>query len=139
LVELELGSSQSVLIGKDMIMGLGNSSLLSHELLTSLNQKNISFLYQARGCPRPGTIFSVWKDSGELALTGDLEKEWDCYCIALSGSGIYLQDIDDELKWIGGDKSGVLTVKNVYSAIASIIWQQPIAVGGKVYGLGILL
>jgi hypothetical protein len=55
-----------------------------------------------------------------------LALEWDSYCRALSGSGIYLQDRDDELYWTSDDKSGILTVKNVYRAIATITWQQPI-------------
>jgi hypothetical protein len=42
------GSGYSVLIGKDMIMELGNTSILSQELISSLKQKNITFLYQAR-------------------------------------------------------------------------------------------
>jgi hypothetical protein len=42
----------------------------------------------------------------------------------LVGSGIQLQDSTDELHWIGGDKSGLLSVKNVYWAIATKIWQQ---------------
>jgi hypothetical protein len=126
LVELEPRVWSFVLIGKDMILGLGNTSFLSQELLFSLKQKNITFLYQARGIIRPGTISSQWKDSDELGLTGDLAKEWDLYCRALIGSGVQLQDRSDELKWIGGDKSGILSVKNVYCALASKIWQQPI-------------
>jgi len=53
-------------------------------------------------------------------------KEWDLFYRALIGSGIQLQDILDELKWIGGDKSGLLYVKNVYDALASTKWQQSI-------------
>jgi hypothetical protein len=57
-----------------MILGMGNTSLLSQELLTSLKQRNICFLYQARGSIRPGTICSQWKESVDLGLMGDLEK-----------------------------------------------------------------
>jgi hypothetical protein len=53
-------------------------------------------------------------------------KEWDIFCRALIGSGVQLQDKPDELKWIGGDNSGTLSVKNVYCALASKIWHQPI-------------
>jgi hypothetical protein len=40
------------------------------------------------------------------------------------GSGVQLLDKLDELKWIGGDKSGFLTVKNIYSALASKLWKN---------------
>jgi hypothetical protein len=56
----------------------------------------------------------------------DLAKEWECYYNLPSGVGIQLQDREDELKWSGGDKSGALTVKNVYRALAGITWQQTI-------------
>jgi hypothetical protein len=62
-------------IGKDMILGLGNTSLLSQEILTSLNKRNIFFLYQAKGNIYLGTICSQWKESVDLGLIGDLEKE----------------------------------------------------------------
>jgi hypothetical protein len=120
------GSGQVILIGKDLILGLGSSSLLSPELLCSLNQRKLSFLYQARGGSQTNYFDSYWKDSGELALSGDLATEWDYYCSLLSISGIQLQDREDELKWTGGDKSSVLTIKNVYRALASIIWKQSI-------------
>jgi hypothetical protein len=126
-----------VLIGKDLILGLGNSSLLSHELLSTLKKKNITYLYQASGSSRPGTICSEWKDSGDLALTRILAKEWDLYCRDLSGSGIHLQDIDDELKWIGGDKSGALSSKMSIMPLLLKFGSNPFAVGGKICGLGI--
>jgi len=62
----------------------------------------------------------------DLKKASDLAKEWDLYCRTLTSSGIHLQDIDDKLKWIEGDKSGVLTVKNFFCAISSKIWQWPI-------------
>jgi len=110
-----------------MIMGMGNSSILSQELLSSLKQRNISLLYQARGSIRPSIICSQWKDSVELGLTRDLAKEWDFYYRALIGSGVQLQDIFDELKWIGCDNSSELSVKSVYCALALKIWQHPIS------------
>jgi hypothetical protein len=52
------GSGQSVLIGKDEILGLGLNSFLLHELITSLRQRNIHYLYQARGADRLGASLS---------------------------------------------------------------------------------
>jgi hypothetical protein len=68
-----------------------------------------------------------------------LALEWDGYCRALSGSGILLQDRDDELYWTGGDQSGYLTVKNVYRAIVRIKWLHQFGGWRKSFGLGILL
>jgi hypothetical protein len=120
------GSGQAILLGRDLILGLGRHSLLSPELLCVLKQRNITFLFQARGEVCTAYLDSYWKYSGELGLSGDLENEWDCYCSYLSGVGIQLQDREDELKWSGGDKLGELTVKNVYRDVAEINWQQTI-------------
>jgi hypothetical protein len=120
------GSGHSVIIGKDKILGLGNFSLLSQELLASLKWRNIYFLFQARGSIRPGTICAQWKASDDLGLMGEQAIEWDLFCRALIFSGVQLQDRPDELKWIGGDRSGTLTARNVYNALASKLWPQPI-------------
>jgi hypothetical protein len=64
-------SGQAILIGKDLILGLGSSSLLYPNLLSSLNQRKLSFLYQAIGGSQTRSFGSYWKDSGELALSGD--------------------------------------------------------------------
>jgi hypothetical protein len=110
--------------GLDSILGMGTSAFLSQELLASLKQHNIYFLFQAKGTLHPGTLFTQWKGSTELGLTGNMAAEWDRYCRALLGAGIQLQDHVDELQWIGGDKSGVITVKNIYEALATKIWKQ---------------
>jgi hypothetical protein len=49
------GSGQSINIGKDMILGLGPSALLSPMLITELSQRNINLLYQASGGTRSGS------------------------------------------------------------------------------------
>jgi hypothetical protein len=53
-----------------------------------------------------------------------LAKEWDLYCRGLAEAGIMLLERPDELNWIGGDKSGIISVKNIYGALASKIWSQ---------------
>jgi hypothetical protein len=40
------------------------------------------------------------------------------FCRDLIGSAVQLQNKVDELIWTGGDKSGTLSVKNVYCALA---------------------
>jgi hypothetical protein len=52
--------------------------------------------------------------------------EWTAYCKALIHSGIQLHPRDDNLIWIGGDHSGLITVKNVYNALANEYWLNPI-------------
>jgi hypothetical protein len=53
------GSGHSILVGKDAILGMGQDSILSQELVHSLNKKNIHLLYQAsRVLPR-GSIGSI--------------------------------------------------------------------------------
>jgi hypothetical protein len=95
---------------------------LSPELLRVLKQRNITFLFYARGEVRIAYLDSYWKYSGELTLSGDLENEWDCYCSCLSDVGIKLRDKEDEINWSRGDKLGELTVKNVYKVVAKINW-----------------
>jgi hypothetical protein len=41
------------------------------------------------------------------------------YCRALIGVGVSLHDTNDTLLWTGGDSSGIISVKNIYSALIS--------------------
>jgi hypothetical protein len=107
-------------------LGLDNSSLLSLELRGALKACNITFLYQASAQTSLGFITNQWKSSEELELTGYLAVEWLTYCKELILSGIQLQPIDDLLIWTGGDHSGVLTVRNVYNALAREYWPNTV-------------
>jgi cbb3-type cytochrome oxidase subunit 1 len=78
------GSRHSVIVGKDCILGLGNFSFLSPQLLTSLKFNNIRYLYQARGTYRTGFLSVSWKTSDDIGLTSDLALEWDDFCKGLS-------------------------------------------------------
>jgi hypothetical protein len=121
-----LGSGHHVQLGRDRILGMGNSSFLSQNLLSILKQKNITLLYQARGPTRPDSFSSQWIESDDLGITEEVAEEWDLFRRALMGSGVYLQDRADELMWTGGDKSGLLFVKNAYNALMTTLWMQPI-------------
>jgi hypothetical protein len=55
-----------------------------------------------------------------------LALEWDDFCKVLSGSGVQLQNKEDELMWTGGDKSGLISVKNVYTALTNKLWHHTI-------------
>jgi hypothetical protein len=53
------GSGHSILIGKDAIMGMGQDSILSQELVHILNLKNVHLLYQASRVFPQGSISSM--------------------------------------------------------------------------------
>jgi len=116
------GLGHSIILGKDVLLGMGKDSILSKYLFLLLNKKNVYFLYQAR--LHQGTIFPNWLESKDFLLEGDLVVEWEKYKINLIGSGVQLLERSDELKWTGGDNSGKITVKNVYNALASKIWKN---------------
>jgi hypothetical protein len=90
------GSGHSILLGKDMILGLGKASIFTQELVASLNQRNIHYLYQASRVLRPGTICSTWLESDELGLVGEQAIEWNIFRRSLIGSGVQLTDRPDE-------------------------------------------
>jgi hypothetical protein len=113
------GSGHSIILGKDCIIGLDKASYLSIQLITHLNSKNIRYLFQARGSTRSRILSDDWISSIELDLSTEHVVEWDNYYMKLSRSGIQLQDTDDQLMWSGGDRSGLLTVKNVYTGITN--------------------
>jgi hypothetical protein len=71
LAKLEPGNGHSVLIGLDKILGIGDSSLLSQELLMALKNKDICYLYQARAQSSTGFITDQWKSNLDLGLIGD--------------------------------------------------------------------
>lgn len=72
-----LGLRNSILIGKDAIMGMGQDSVLSHKLVRILNLKNVHLLYQASRVLPQGSISSTWLDSTELGLVGETTTEWE--------------------------------------------------------------
>jgi hypothetical protein len=113
------GRGNSVLIGLDKILGIGNTSFLSRELLLVLKNLNIHYLYQAKAQSSWGYVIDQWKSNEELGLTGNLALEWNNYTKELISSGIQLQPGDDLLLWMGGDQSGFPSTKNVYNVLAS--------------------
>jgi hypothetical protein len=57
-----------------------------------------------------------------MDLTNPLAEEWNCYRQSLKESGISLTVNQDELIWIGGDKSGNISTNNIYEAFSNILW-----------------
>jgi len=95
-----------------VILGMGKDTMLSADLVFSLKERNVHFLYEASRDLRPGMIFSIWLDNVESGLEGDLSTEWDNFRRDLIRSGVQLLDRPNELKWMGGDKSRQLKVLN---------------------------
>jgi len=62
-----------------------------------LKEKNMMYLYQAKGKSRPGFISKNWISSEEIGLRGNLASEWDGYCSELIGAGVQLKNYDDEI------------------------------------------
>jgi hypothetical protein len=54
-------------------------------------------------------------------LPPDLEEEWDEFYQELSRIGIYLHNIEDQLLWAGGDSSGLISVRDIYSAVSNTV------------------
>jgi hypothetical protein len=113
------GSGQQVAIGTDRIMGLEDISFLSPELISSLKQKNISFLSQAWNIEGRSGLSPTWYSHFDLDLSGPMENEWDRFIKVLTNSGVSIGDDRDNLMWTGGDHSGNLSSKNVYMAYIS--------------------
>jgi hypothetical protein len=55
-----LGTGESIIIGKDRILGMGEATILSDELISILNQRRVHYLYQASSEP------STWHDLFKL-------------------------------------------------------------------------
>jgi hypothetical protein len=110
------GNGHSILIGKDCILGMGQSAILSEELIETINRKGIYYLFQAKALTQVGRITSNWISSDDLELSGCLQVEWKAFCVALINNGITLQEKSDQLKWTGGNKSGQVLVRNIYLA-----------------------
>jgi len=54
-----------------------------------------------------------------LGLVGELSYEWERYIQCLIDAGIATLENQDELRWIGGDCTVIITTKNVYNALAA--------------------
>jgi hypothetical protein len=65
-----LGSGQLIALGRDMILGMGDKSFLSFNLLSELRQYNITSLSQARRNIDHLFSSSIWINSTELGFIG---------------------------------------------------------------------
>jgi hypothetical protein len=118
------GDGTAIVIGKDRILEMGEVALLSEELIATLNSKGIYYLFQAQKTPNVGMISSNWHTNEDLNLAGHLREEWNLYRRALINNGVLIQQKSDSLKWAGGNKSGVISVKNIYLASENLRWSH---------------
>jgi hypothetical protein len=111
------GNGKQIALGKDRILGMGNSSFISKNLqmlsIFGISRHLIKLEFTLR-ISLPSTN---WMSNIDLGLTGALEKEWDLYRLALIKSGAILTEEKDNLMWSGGDDSGIPTVNFFYLSI----------------------
>ena len=86
------GNGHSILIGKDYILGIGQSAILLEELIEVINIKGIYYLSQAKEMSQVGHITSNWISSDDLELSGRLQVEWKAFCVALINNKITKMD-----------------------------------------------
>jgi hypothetical protein len=79
-------------LGKDRILGMGDHSFLSSNLLLELKDQNILTLAQANKLSDDHSLLSSWLSSIDFHLTRDLAQEWEEYRSALSASGALIQE-----------------------------------------------
>jgi hypothetical protein len=93
-------------------------------LITHLHNKNVHYLYQARAHNCPLRSPGKWLSNTDLGLNAELATDWNAFVSNLSLSGITLNESVDQLKWWGGDHSGIITVQNIYTTILNSIWHN---------------
>jgi ribonuclease HI len=111
------GSGTEIKIGRDKIIGMEDSSILSPVLCSKLVSLNLLHLAQV-GIPSGSPyIPDFWLGCTELSLSGREAMEWNRFTSELKNAGISLVVEPDSLMWAGGDASGIISVKNIYIAL----------------------
>jgi hypothetical protein len=100
------GEGREILLGRDVILGLGDRSFLSSAMRLHLRALNFKTLDQIRSVTAASSLPDVWLSSGDLLLSEPLTSEWNRFTSALKGAGISLRAETDVLLWGGGDGSG---------------------------------
>jgi len=116
------GTCHSIMIGRDRILGMGVSTVLSKDLIQAINRKGIYYFHQAFEDPRAGMVATNWYSGEALELVGPLLVERHNFRCDLINSGILFQDKPDALILTGGDQTGIISVKNVYLAVEKLKW-----------------
>jgi hypothetical protein len=112
------GTGTAIEIGKDDILGMGAKALLSPRLLERLHFLGLHYLFHLKSPHSRNSLGKSWVTSSSLYLDRELSAEWNSYTYHLNEAGIHLLERPDTLIWTGGDKSGVISVRNIYKALA---------------------
>lgn len=116
------GNGSSIELGKDDILGMGIKAQLSSRLLECLHNLGLHYLFHLKAPHSSCTLGESWKTISLLLLDRELSVEWIRYTKHLNEAGICLQERPDKLIWTGGDKSGLISVRNIYKALTNGIW-----------------
>jgi hypothetical protein len=119
------GEGREILLGRDVILGLGDRSLLSSAMRIHLRSLNLNTLDQIRTVSAASLLPDVWLSSSDLLLSEPLTTEWNRFTSALKGAGISLKAEPDVLSWAGGDGSGLISAKNLYNALQNRFYTVP--------------
>ena len=85
---------------------MGDSSFLSTNIMSALNQRNIITLAHARNSSDDQQLSSYWTCSNDLGFEGELAFEWDHLRREVIDYGSLIHDTKYKLMWIGGDNFG---------------------------------
>jgi len=100
------GEGLDILIGRDLILGLGDRSILSPLMRLHLQANNITTLAQIRSMTGATPLPDVWMTNNDLLLSEPLASEWFRFTTALKSAEITLRVEPDVLLWAGGEKEG---------------------------------
>jgi len=96
-------------------------SILTEPLQNHLQNLHILWLSQARDLARDLPFPNKWLSSETLGLSGEATTEWKVFVKSLRSTTIFLKHETDYLLWAGGDTSGVLTIKNIYTDLLCLL------------------
>ena len=80
-------------MGIDSICGMGDNSIISHDLVTELHRKN---LFVLKDIQRDSGL-KYWADTSELGLTRSFAEEWDRYISSPNHGNVTLTESTDKL------------------------------------------
>lgn len=72
---------------RDMILGLGDHSILTSQLCARLEELDYKFLAQVKRPIAASSLLNDWLDSAALSLEDPLATEWNRFTTALKGTG----------------------------------------------------
>jgi hypothetical protein len=111
-----VGSGNQISLGLDAFIGGNDLCFLSPTLISHIHNLNIFTLAQAA---RPNVTASptVWFDSNQLKLTGEIAIEWDSFILTLRTNGITLTESNDQLVWSWNRSLGTVLVNSAFQSI----------------------